>query len=50
MAIELEALRVGRALQRVEMLVEVGDALFGVELHADFKIARRRHRTRCFAA
>jgi hypothetical protein len=30
------------------MLVEIGDPLFGVELHADFKVGR--HSRLCFAA
>ena len=43
MAIELETLAVGFALEPVEMPLEIRDALFGVEIHADFKIGRRGH-------
>ena len=38
MAVELEAERFGRLLQPVEMLVEVGDPLFGIEAHHFFKV------------
>ena len=47
--IELEALRFGRMLQRIEMRIEIGDSLFGIEIHGDFNIGRRGIGS-CFAA
>ena len=38
MAIELEASLVGDALHAVEMLFEIGDPLFGIELHRRFQV------------
>jgi membrane dipeptidase len=38
MAVEHEAARLGRALELVEMAVELGDALLGIELHDRFKV------------
>ena len=36
--VELEALRLGRSFQPVEMLVEIGDAVVRIELHHFFKV------------
>jgi len=38
MVIEPEAARVGFTLQLVQMGFEIGDALFGIELHGDGQI------------
>lgn len=43
MPVELEAVAFGFALQPVEMPFEIGDALFRVEIHADFEIGQRGH-------
>jgi len=39
MAVELEALAVGRLLEPVEMLFEIGNPVFRVELHRHFQVA-----------
>src|SRR5581483_537661 len=43
MAVELETLRLRGGLQPVEMRVEVGKPLLGIELHRLFKVAHCRH-------
>jgi hypothetical protein len=39
MAVELEALRFGGGLEPIEMEIEVGDPLVGIELHRLFEVA-----------
>jgi len=38
MTIELEAAFVGGALHSIEMFFEIGDPLFGIELHRRFQV------------